>query len=91
MPNVTYSGVTTTHAGNIRGGVTATYSGTNSSGIAEQGENVTKTVMTSIPVATITEKASQTETATPSKKTSGFEAVLAIMTLSVLWFKIKRR
>jgi len=96
----TYSGVTTTYTGvtTTYSGVTTTYSGVptninglNSTGMAEQGENVTKSVKTSIPVATATEKASQTGTATPSKKTSGFEVVLAITTLSALWFKLKRR
>ena len=74
----TDAATTTTYSG-----ATTTYSGTSSGGIAEQGKNVTNTPKT--PVATVTEntvteKASPTETATPSKKTSGFEIVLAIMT-----------
>ena len=91
----TYSGVTTTYVGNIRGGVTAAYSGTNSNESAQQGENVTDAVKTSIPVVTVTEKATQSETgeipATPSKKTSGFEVIFGIMALSIIWFKLKRR
>jgi len=83
----TYSGVTNTYSGvtNTYSGVTTTYNGT------EQGENVTNTAKTSIPVATVTEKASQTETATSSKKTSGFEVVLAIMALIALCVKLNRR
>ncbi len=91
----TYSGVTTTYVGNIRGGVTAAYSGINSSGSAQPGENVTDTVKTPIPVATVTEKASQTETGkiptTPSEKASGFEVVFGMLAISILWFKLKRR
>lgn len=83
----TYSGVTTTLIGGTT--TTSTYNGTNSNGIVEQGKNVTNTVNTSIPVATVTEKAGQIEKATPSKKTSGFEVVLAIMALSVLLFKLR--
>ena len=89
----TYSGVTTTYVGNIRGGVTAAYSGINSNGSAQQGENVTDTVKTPISVATVTEKASQTETdeIPSSEKTSGFEVIFGILAISVLWFKLKRR
>ena len=73
-------------------GVTTTYSGvTTANNRTEQGENVTNTAKTSIPVATVTEKASQTETATSSKKASGFEVVLAIMALSALFAKLNRR
>lgn len=90
----TYSGVTTTYVGNIRGGVTAAYSGINSNGSAQQGENVTDAVKTSPPVVTVTEKASQTETgkipSTPSEKTSGFEVIFGILAISVLWFKLKK-
>ena len=90
----TYSGATTTYVGNIRGGVTSAYSGINSSGSAQQGENVTDAVKTSTPVVTVTEKATQTEAgkipATTSEKTSGFEVVFAMMAISVLWFKLKK-
>ncbi|MDO8726385.1 MAG: hypothetical protein Q7J35_09995 [Candidatus Methanoperedens sp.] len=83
----TYSGVTTTYSGitTTYSGVTTTYSG------PDKVENVTNTVKPTIPVATVTEKASQTSTSTPSKNTAGFEVILAIMTLSVLWFKLKRK
>ena len=89
----TYSGITTTYSGitTTYSGITTNYNGTNSTVIAGQGETVTNTVKTSIPVAKPTEKASQTATSTPSKKTSGFEVYLAITTLSALWFKLKRR
>ena len=90
----TYSGVTTTNSGvtTTYSGTTTTYSGvtTASSGL-DKVENVTNTVKPTIPVATVTEKASQTSTSTPSKNTAGFEVVLTIMTLSALWFKLKRK
>ena len=87
----TYSGVTTTYSG-VTTGTTTTYSGltTTYSGL-DKVENVTNTVKPTIPVATVTEKAIQTSTSTPSKNTSGFEVVLTIMTLSALWFKLKRK
>ena len=83
----TYSGVTTTHSGTTTtySGVTTTYSG------LDKVENVTNTVKPTIPVATVTEKAIQTSPSTPSKNTAGFEVVLTIMTLSALWFKLKRK
>ena len=83
----TYSGVTTTYSGTTTtySGVTTTYSG------LDKVENVTNTVKPTIPVATVTEKASQTSKSTPSKNTAGFEVVLTIMTLSALWFKLKRK
>ncbi len=104
---VTIGAATTTNSGVVTtyGGVTATYSGysgvtTNISsqdpGEISKGadENVTIAVQTTIPVATLSEKATETAKvpSTPAEKASGFEVVFTVITIcAISIFKLRRR